>query len=368
MQRSEFHIFLLFLIASWHLVACSSGSTVADGIEYNVEVSFDADSIIATQNLYLFIDNHRNISKDTLRINKSLVARYSGITAGTDELFLLWENGNEICHFYATAGANVVINISSKEDALVIDYTSPSDTLNTWLQQLHIAENIVMAKEELTKQTQHTLDSLKECGETGLRTTLLLREYMPYLGDSIYVRRFMGGITESGKPDWLMKSIDMLYPKLRSSTDYGRLTAAQFQMNDTIITINTSSRSDYMLLYFWGDYSDASVDSLKALSRRINRDYADKRLLFLTFCVSAPDSTWWNSKIRYLPIGHHALISGGLADPRISEWAINQAPYNIITDMFTNIQNRDIWDEDLQKALNRIPKRTNFSQPKLISK
>lgn len=355
MQRSELHIFLLFFILSWHLVSCSSNAEHSSESEYNVQLSLATDSTVVADSMYIFIDNHQDISVDTLLLSENRSATYTGTTEGIDELFLLSHNGIELCHFYAIAGGNVDINISGKADSLVIDYTSPSDTINSWLQNLKTATDSTITLSDLAHKT---LDSLRNCGETELRTTLLLRDLMPDLRDSIYVRRYLGGIPNDAKPEWLIKSIDHQYPQLRSTSDKGRLTAAQFQMQDTLIAINTSSRSDYMLLYFWADYSQQSVDSLKALTKRIKKKYSDKRLMLLTFCISAPDSTWWNNQVDSLDFGHHTLLPGGFADHRIADWAIDKVPYTLITDMFTNIQNRDIWDEELTKALTRIPKRT----------
>lgn len=355
MQRSELHIFLVLLIVCWQFFGCSSNNDTQS--EYNVQVTFDTDSTVVTDNLCIFVDNHQYIAVDTITLDSNRTATFASHTDDTDELYLMSGNGIELCHFYATAKGRIEVNISGKADSLVIDYTSPSDTINSWLQRLESITDSTLSTKEIAIRS---LDSLKECGENKLRTTLLLRDFMPYLGDSIYVRRYLGGISDKDKPEWLVKCIDHQYPQLRSVSDLGRLSAAQFQMHDTLVNINTSSRSDYMLLYFWGDYSQSSIDSLKTLSKRVDKDYSDKRIVFVSFCVSAPDSTWWKDHIKGLPVGHHALINGGLADPRISNWHIDQIPYNLVTDMFTNIQNRNCWNDDLMKALNRIPRRSNY--------
>lgn len=366
MQHSELHSFFTFLLVSWLLVSCSSNNSEIKGTEYNVEISLESDSTIITDNLVLFIDNHHDINADTIKLNRNNVATYSGITAGTDELYLFSDEGQELCRFYATPGSKIDISISGKADSLVVDYTSPSDTINKWLQSLRCES--ANGSATASKLLQGTLDSLRNCGENGLRTTLLLREYMTSIKDSIYVRRYIGGITESGKPDWLIKSIEGLFPQLRPDNNLGRLAAAQFQMQDTVAVINTASRSDYLLLYFWGDVSQQSIDSLKSITNRLHKQYSDKRLTYMTFCISAPDSTWWESQIKDLPEGHHALISGGFADQRLSDWSVDHIPYIMLTDMFTNIQNRNRWNEELRKSLERIPQRSNINNNRQITK
>lgn len=367
MQHSELHSFLVLLIVTMLLGSCSSNSTNDGGIEYNVQISLETDSTFMPDNLHLFIDKHHSITSDTLTLNKNRTVKFTSSTAGTDELLLTDNYGYEVCRFYATAGSNIDLTIRGKADSISIDYTSATDTINGWLQHFSGITDNPTNPAETARKIQDTLDSLRNCGETGLRTTLLLRDFMPYMNDSIYVRRYIGSISQSGKPEWLIKSIDMLYPKLRPAKELGRLTASQFQTHDTLVAINTASRSDYLLLYFWGDISAQSIDSLKALSHRVQKQYSDRRLTFISFCVSAPDSAWWNRHIEDLPTGHHTLLNGGFSDPRITDWSINQVPYVIVTDMFTNIQNRNIWNSDLEKVLDRVPKRS-FTTTKATAK
>ena len=139
-----------------------------------------------------------------------------------------------------------------------------------------------------------------------------------------------------------------------------RLMAPSFELPDTIIDLSVT-RSDYMLVCIWADYSRASIDSMRVLANLIDREYDHKRVTFLSCCLHASDSASWQSHARFVP-GSHAWIKGGMSDMRMRAWNVQEVPSVILMDMYCNQQQRNVWGGELRNALDRIPTRVGYQK------
>lgn len=338
-------------------VACNGGKgTEEQERTYLVTGSIEADSTMVLDSLMLFADNHSSLHVDTLRLDEDNHFTSQMRTPGFDELYLCSPSG-ELCRFYATEGMEVAFSVKSGDQGWESTFVqSPADTLNGWLQQMGLQLDAATA--EIRRHA--IMDSLIASRDTTLRVTLLLRDHLSQFVDSVYVRRLLGSMVPSAKPEWLIKSIDLLLDQ-KSASKYPsrRIPAALFDVcNDSVPFSLGASRTDYLLVYLWSDYSEASVDSLKVLSKLVKEKYAEKRLLMMTCCLHATDSAWWKSQIEGIE-GRHTWVKGGFGDTRIHDWGIRQTPSLLLLDMYNNQQQRDVWGDKLYKALDRLPRRLN---------
>lgn len=341
---------------TWLLSACHSGKDGGpDGGAYDVMTTFDVDSTVVLDNLVLYTDNHAVLRADSLLLSSDHSFSHEGHTSGIDELYLC-SDGGELCRFYAAEGSRVDISLQTEGDSLVVRFASEDqDSINPWL--THQLDHMKTMK---SKEAHAYLDSLCHQFPADVRTTLLLRETIDLGRDSIFVRRCLGALTDQAKPKWLVKSIDQL---LSLTSDFllrnKRLTGCKFS-TDSIDYDLSASRSDYLLIYFWSDYSQTSIDSLQALSDLVTKEYDMKRLKLLSCCLSAPDSLWWRDKIKDIG-GMHVWLPAGFSDKRIYAWHIDQIPGLILCDMYNNQQQRNVWGKKLRDAIERIPNRSGFS-------
>lgn len=359
MRRSYIYI-IMCVVLSCILHACGNGHEGdEDGRTYLVRGAISVDSTLVLDNhLVLFTDNHRTMRTDTIRVEKDGTFLFEGHgTSGVDELYLCNEDG-ELCRFYASGDMEVNLSLTNKEPGvLTVEYAQNSDSINGWLQE---KKDFLSGKDRLYSRA--LLDSLLRNYPTDIRVALLLREQMPVINDSLYVRQSLGSLKDVAKPDWMKKSIDqMLHAMGSGKTTYSRrLQTSAFELPDTIIDLSTS-RSDYLLVYFWADYSKTSIDTLRALSRLIDLEYDHKRVSFLSCCLYAQDSAMWKLYSGYMP-GNHTWVKGGFSDPRMRAWNIQVVPSIILMDMYCNQQQRDVWGAELRKALDRIPNRIGYQK------
>ncbi len=344
---------IFFLILSAVSACNKSEHNEEEGGTYLVSGCVVCDSTMALDSLMLYVDNHNSLRIDTIVLDDTLRFTRQYHTKGLDELVLCCDSG-ELCRFYATEGMMVDFLLDVSKDEVRAKFeASENDTINAWLQQM--SKNFDSWSEF---QRKDKLDALIADKDTTMRTTLLLRDHVMEFNDSVYVRRFLGGQAVSAKPKWLIQSIEhLLDEKSLTKNRSRRLPAATFEMKDDSVLFNMAdSRSDYLLIYFWADYSEESVDSLKVLAKLIADKYEDKRLNFMTCCLHTPDSAWWAQQVLKQP-GKHTWVKGGMSDPRLKDWGIRQTPSVVLLDMYNNQQQRDVWGETLRKALDRLPKR-----------
>jgi len=340
--------------------SCGSvGGEEAVGRAYVIKGTVLLDSSwIENNKLLLYADNHKTLVHDSIDLTTEGTFQIERHTNVLDELYLCGAKG-ELCRFFASGDVEVNLSIVAGEDEqLKVQYlTTPSDSVNGWLQE----------QKRLFDNQPHSIcrlriDSLIRNYQNDVRVTLLLRDEIANINDSLDIRRSLGSIREEAKPDWLKKSIDATL-KARGSgiqKNTRRLLNAAFETKDTIIDL-ASSRSDYMLVYFWADYSKPSIDSLRTLANLVSSQYDHKRVSFLSCCLHAEDSAMWRVRVNFLE-GQHSWIKGGFSDARMRAWNIQQVPSVILMDMYCNQTQRDIWGGELRRALDRVPTRIGYQK------
>lgn len=344
--------FLLLGLSACH----PAGTQATEGKEYSVNMTFDVDSTVVLDQLMLYTDSHLSLRADSLTLMSDRSVRHEGKTSGLDELYLC-SAGGELCRFFAAGGADVQLTLRNDSTGLRPAFAvSAQDSINPWLQdQRSQMDSLEVATRRLW------MDSLCHLMPGDVRCALLLREELEALADSVFVRRCLGALTPDAKPDWLLKSIDDLLVQTSGERPRNRrLAAASFVVNDTLTFDMAAQRPDYLLIYCWADYDEASIDSLKTLCQLVADDYDYKRLRLLTCCLSAPDSTWWQQQVQDLD-GMHVWLKAGLADKRMRNLNVGIAPCLIYCDMYGNLQKRDVWGKELRDALERCPNKNGFA-------
>lgn len=343
------------------LLSCSKG---AEGESFDgtflLKGTLLRDSTLRAGNqLVLFADNHRMLSQDTIIVDTDGTFEYEGPASGLAEFYLCSERG-EYCRFYASKGMEVRVDIKATVDeGVTVTYKDlPADTINGWL-----LEKASLFEGKTSSVCRQLIDSLIRFNPSDIRNTLLLRDQLTALQDSLFVRQSMGSLQDKAKPEWLKKSIDSGLSILGSGkTDIRtrRLMTASFELPDTVLDLS-SNRPDYMLVCFWTENSSASIDSMHALSRLVTAEYEGKRVSFLSCCLYAKDSTAWNQHIKAVA-GQHTWVKGGFSDERMRAWNITKMPSVILMDMYCNQTKKDVWGEELRKALDRVPIRLGYQK------
>lgn len=332
------------------------GDDADSGRNYQVSGSFQVDSTVVLDHLMLYADSHVALHADSVMLTPQQTFSHEGRSVGFDELFLC-SDGGELCRFYAAGGMEVGLSVQSQPEGLSVSFTpSSGDTINPWIMEQN---TLFGAMSQADRRT--TIDSLCHQYPADVRTTLLLREQIAALGDSVFVRRCLGALADKAKPEWLVKSIVQILADTKAADrELRRLPNFSFQINDSTRFDMSVSRSDYLLIYCWADYSQPSVDSLTVLSDLLSEEYDMKRLQLMTCCLHVPDSAWWNSRVEKIE-GMHTYLPAGMSDPRIYGWRVQQIPSVIICDMYGNVQKRDVWGHTLRQALDRVPNRSGFA-------
>jgi len=355
--------FIYIVVSLLILAACDKdgGSDVERG--YTVEGAFAVDSTVVLDRLVLYTDSHSGLSFDSLDLSPQSTFVHHGSTLSLDELYLC-SDGGELSRFYASGHSKVSMRFEMQADSMVVKFDPASgDTINPWLQQqkAHFG-NLSRQQKKLT------IDTLCHEQPYDVRCALLLRDQIEVLDDSIFVRRCLGSLEDEAKPNWLMKSIDQI---LDESTvrprQYRRLAACKMEGDSTTFDYS-ASRSDYLLIHIWADYSQPSVDSIRVLERLVKEQFDMKRLKLVTICLGAPGQMWWKQQVEGID-GLHFWLPAGIGDERMRKWGVKEVPTVIICDMYNNQQLRNEWGERLRAQLNRVPNRSGFSHtPKSKSK
>ena len=349
---------ILFLV----LATCKDQEGSHSERAYTIEGSFDVDSTIVLDHLVLYPDRHTGLLFDSLDLNPQHSFVHLGSTRSLDELYLC-SDGGELCRFYATGNVTVSMRLNMAGDSVKATFdSSKGDSINPWLQQ-----QTAFFRTLLGPAKKDAMDSLCHQHTHDIRCGLLLRDQIEVLKDSIFVRRCLGGLADDAKPDWLMKSIDRTLEESSRKPRPSRRLAPCVMHTDSTNFDFSASRSDYLLIFIWGDYSQSSVDSLKTVANLANDEYDMKRLQLVTICLSAPDSTWWRQQTQGIK-GLHAWLPAGLSDERMRKWDILNVPTVIVCDMYNNQQIRNEWGQRLRAMLGRVPNRSSFTHtPKPIA-
>lgn len=353
--KAKYLILLFAFIVG--LAACHDGNNEAgEGRSYTVEARFEVDSTVILDHMVLYADSHVSLSEDSLFLSPEGAFSIERRTPGLDELYLC-SDGGELCRFYAVGGIEVRIALSGRSDSLVVEFDSAAnDSVNPWL-----LSQVELLADAAADERRAVVDSLCHLMPSDVRCALLLREEIAALSDSLFVRRCLGALDQQAKPEWLLKSIDDLLTETSAFlTRSRRQASSKFQVNDTTVFDMGATRSDYLLVYCWADYDQASVDSLKVLAELVGDEYDMKRLTLFSVCLHASDSTAWRQQVKDLD-GTHVWLPAGLADSRVRAWGTERVPFLMLCDMYNNQQRRNAWGKELRDALGRLPNRSGFA-------
>ena len=342
--------FLTLLVAGAAVTACSEKEpAVTPGDPYWLTGNLWHGETAADSTVTLIIDRHAPIlttSGDTLPATETVILpvaegkfSYRGTPpTDADELYL-YDSQGHVAHLYGLSGLHLQLDIDSLGTVSVTGY--------------------------------ETADPLYR--------TLVIRDSISLMQDSLRVRRMLGSIPASAKPEWLMLSIgDQLD---RQWLEVGRRTRLQrmsIPVGDTLYQL-PNNKPESVVMLFWSPEVPASQDSLVVL-RQIARDYglydfADKftkeksatrsnkihRMELLSVCVSATDKSSWESAVKDIP-GKHSLLTGGLAHPLATTFQVHQLPTIVVVDRFGNYQCHNLWGKPLYKVLEKSPNNTELNR------
>lgn len=338
------------LITLW---SCSdSQRRVSQGASYTLTGTLWQDSTMVDSVVTLIVDRHEvSYTKqgDTLPASEIILLpvvegcfSYQGAEPYDVDELCLYDQHNHVVRLYGTSGARLNVSILQNDDVVV--QASQQDT-------------------------------------TDMLRLVLLRDSIPYITDSLYIRRAMGGLPQSAKPEWLMRSINlMLDQQYLLKVPSSRLPRVDIQTPDTLYPL-LGNRSESLMMLLWSMEDSASVDSLQLLNYiaknfglyQYGKDFKqDKsptrrrlayRITLMSLCLYAPDSTAWKSKVKNLP-GYHAILPGGYSHPLLTAYRIKNCPAVIVADRFGNYQTSNVWGEELYKYLEKSPQNSEINYPR----
>ncbi|MCF0180259.1 MAG: hypothetical protein HUJ97_08480 [Bacteroidales bacterium] len=375
----RFFVSITSIIITLIFVTCCSKTNndnkEIDGEEYTIFGTVYRDSIAANSDMKVFIDKHTGFFEEDLPVlNGKFI--YKNNTNDVDEIFLVDHKG-QFTKIYATGGAQIEVNI----DSLGIPSFVGPDSLNLALLGIYDMIDSIRNNDNLLNTIKNDsiksyMNRLSERYASSVIPALVVREKMTTINDSIFLRQYLGSLSEKSKPVWLVNSIEQQFDNkglfLKKSVRLSPLPKFRTETDTTYIDMK-ETRENSAYLYFWADYDSTSVDSLKMLepmakyyglhqyfSTFKSKDgiTRPKRIDIITICLHAKDSASWKGQIKDLP-GSHILLQDGFANPTMKSWNVNRLPYNIIIDRFSNIQDSYQWGKKLRDVLEKMP--NNFS-------
>ena len=359
MNRNKNIYVIIISLFTLIMAACSNDRDAEPRLTlpYRIVGTIYQDSLHHDSAIFVYVDDHRSLQCDTLPVVRGHFA-FDGSTADIDELHI-YDCSGTYHHMYATGGMNTEIEIDSIGKLIYIS----TDTLNGWLAE---TEEVVSQRD--TKDIVRIIDSICHSQPSNIASGLLIWQHIDDIADSLTVQRLLGSITTEAKPEWLTSNIERHWLSGRERYRKGqRLTAPKLPAADTIIDM-AESRRDGMMILLWADHTPASIDTLRELPPRVARQYGlykyekkvfdanrrPKRMRLVSICLSAADSLTWHKAVDNLP-GQHVWLSGGASDPRIASWYVDKLPLAIVVDQFNNITAIDVWGEELDAGIRRLP-------------
>jgi len=341
---------------------------------YQVSGTLWQDSLSASEVL-LYVDNQGDNQDDANDIVQYIVPVSNGAfsfqseTSSLSELSLAY--GNRTLHIYATPGAEIVLQLDSAGKVT----WSGTDSINGWLEE----HNEILSKMTSADGRKY-VDSVCHLQTNSIRSTLLLREQMQKLNDSLFVRRCLGSLSEEAKPLWLTRALNAQFDRQSTKLLHNyRLPRVSMKLSSDTTYNLLDSRQESLLIFFWADYDSASIDSLHLLND-IARDYGlygyeenfDKeksptrskkvhKVELMTVCIHAADSAAWHHAVDSLP-GIHTWVEAGFAHPLLSAFKIASIPSNLQSDRFSNMQSSNKWGKPLINWLENTPVKYSISQ------
>lgn len=342
-MKSIFQLCLVSLLFPLVLVSCTDSKLrVAEGSPYTLSgIIMQADSAAADSFVTLLIDRHEissSVMGDTLAACEVVqlpvvdgAFSYQGHTPLDADELCLYDGRGHVARLYGLSGAKLNVQLLANGDVV-------QDAVDT----------------------------------TDILRTLLLRDSIGIISDSLYVRRRLGGLPESARPAWLMQSINqMLDRKSQALGKATRLPRVDVQTSDTVFQL-LGNRPESLLLIFWSMEDSLSRDSLQVM-KSIARDYGlydhaatfateksatrrpkAHRIELMSVCMQCDDSAAWRSAVKDLP-GHHAILPGGYAHPLAMNCQIEHLPWMVLVDRFGNYQKHNMAGDELYEWLDKTP-------------
>ena len=319
------------------------------------------DSLRHDSIMQLWVDRHGELLRAELPVVRGHFS-WQGETNGIDELRLCDTRGR-IWHMYAGPQWELEVEIDSLGR---LTHLGP-DTVNTWLAE--IGQRIDTTASKSLRIA--CLDSVCRSDTASLRSALLLMQTVPLIDDSIMVRRLLGALSPSARPEWVVERIDACLDAASVVTS-GRLPDIEIVAPDTTFRTHEIGHSGKLFL-FWAEWDSVSVDTMQQVARRVARDYGlygrtaaksryPKRMEIVTVCLSATDSARWKTLISDVP-GIHALYPAGFSDPRVRKWKIRTLPYAVLTDAYGNVYGQGGWgtgiDHNIERFSDIMPKKND---------
>lgn len=360
-EMKQVRLILSLIIIFAFVASCSKNDSEGIAESYSLVGSSTIDSV-----LYLYIDKHGTLEHHKLVVNAGKF-EFHGKTTDVDELMLLDNRGWSTAVF-ATKGARIELSIDSAHCVTIL-----GDSLN-----VRFAEIVARLDTLGGNDLKCDLDSICLQYRHTLLSSLVLRERLSLVSDSVFLRQCMGRLGAEAKPAWMVNAIERLFDSqgdhLKRNVRLNPLPVWR-TASDSIFDFS-ESRMNATYIYFWAEHSQLSLDSMKNIVplaikygmheyfdtwKSLDKSRKPKRVDVLTVCLNAKDSASWLKQIDGLP-GEHILLQDGLSNPVLKSWRINKIPYNIIIDRFSNIQDSYRWGKDLQDAIEKMP--NNFSVQK----
>jgi hypothetical protein len=320
------YILCLTLMLALLLAACKQAPapvvdapTPVEAEPFRIQLIPEAglDSAARSHVLYVAMDDHFDPHRDTLpgdlaqawrvdSLRPDASGRYAWEGASRDvaEVYLTTPSG-DVCTLLAAAGEDYTWTYNQSA-------ITASDTLNAWMQRT-LADLQGRSKEAC----RQGLDSLCRADST-LRAALLLRQLLPTVSDTLFLRRCLGHLPAAAKPAWLMYDIDRRMDE-RFQTEYSGILKRNYKFSDAQgerFNFSSLNRGN-LLVYFWADYDAPSVAALRRLKSK------DAKIKVMTFCLHAADSAAWRKSIASVE-GRHVWLADGLNHPMLRTWGITR--------------------------------------------
>lgn len=318
-----------------------------------------ADSI----SVYIMADRHDTLSDAHLSLDAS--GRFSFVSGAMDvsELYIETSDGH-VARMYAVPGGQYEVTVDSVGQVAF----ASADTLNGWLQAVSDTLSV-----RSVARRQAIVDSLCMRHPASVRTALLLRDQIPALGDTLFVRRCLGRLSLAAKPAWLMADInrfmDTRFEILRRNHALRNFSFTDMEGKSFTLT---SLNRDAQLLTFWADYDSLSMQGLEKLAvwgreygvgdenldrLRKRRDGKPRQLGMVTFCLHAADSAAWRTAVKEVP-GRHVWLREGFNHPAVRAWAVRQLPASLLLGTASTLKYKGRVDDHLRVRLDSLPVRS----------
>lgn len=200
---------IISIIITLQIVAsCSSNSESESsrGEEYTIFGTVWQDSLSKGSDMKVLVDKHGSFYEEDLPVLSGRFI-FKNATSDADEVYLVDNLGRSV-KVYALGGAQIEVNIDSLYHASFIG----PDSLNIQLRQaasvLDSLRNLPYVKEDSVKAF---VNRIGEQYSGTLVPSLLVQERMRVINDSIFVRQFMGSLSDKSKPNWLVDNIELQF-------------------------------------------------------------------------------------------------------------------------------------------------------------